>query len=90
MCSVTILQYSDGESLAGVGSEPAPEVVVRGLGADDLCADPLQLAHPRVHDVAVLQHHPAARLDGRVDHVGGDGALRAGQVFVTIGTLAWT
>lgn len=39
------------------------------LRDDDLGADALQLAHPRVHDVAVLQHHPAARYDRLVYQV---------------------
>lgn len=58
-----------------------PEAGVGVLRDDGLLADHFQLWHPTGGQVAVLQHHPGAFLDGLVDHLGRDGPLALSQGY---------
>ena len=62
-----VLQDRDRERGRRHGGEPEPEVRVHGLGVDRL-ADDVELGHPRLRQVAVLQTHPHALLHGPLDH----------------------
>lgn len=59
--------------------ELLPEAGVGVIRDDGLFADHFQLGHPTGGQVAVLQHHPGAFLDGLVNHSGGDGPLALSQ-----------
>lgn len=56
-----------------------PEAGVSVFRDDGLFAYHFQLWHPTGGQVAVLQNHPGAFLDGLVDHLGGDGPLTLSQ-----------
>lgn len=71
----TILQYRDRERSARIRCEPTPEVTMCGMRYYNLSTDTLQLSHPGIHHVTILEHHPAASEDRRVYHASCYGTL---------------
>eukprot|EP00964_Phaeocystis_antarctica_P055484 scaffold32640_cov63-Phaeocystis_antarctica.AAC.2 len=62
-----VLQDGHGELVRGPRGEPQPELG-RGRVGVDVLADLLERGHPGRVEVAVLQHDPAALLDGLLRH----------------------
>ena len=69
-----VLQDGHGELVRGPRGEPQPKLG-RGRVGVDVLADLLERGHPGRVEMAVLQHDPAALLDGLVDELGGDRPL---------------